>query len=70
MVGLELKPCPFCGCNNIEVVNEPSAIMTDCYGCCTKCKARGPNAPHFTVDKDKTFLDRAEELWDNRDITA
>ena len=36
----ELKPCPFCGCNKIEVHRDVEAAITRYRGVCWDCVAQ------------------------------
>lgn len=60
----ELKPCPFCGSNDIEPMTvydgPPDFIVSVCKG----CGARGPEAPD-----GKTYIhepDDAVAAWNRR----
>ena len=58
-----MERCPFCGCETTQVVTIPQFL---CYVECRACKARGPEVTYFTSD---TLEKKAEDLWNNRDIT-
>lgn len=38
----ELKPCPFCGCEHVEVANYGIQGYRNWWVCCPHCDAQGP----------------------------
>lgn len=52
----ELKPCPFCGDNHVEVYIDPDFRFDRYKVCCVKCAAQ-----IYRGDKDK-----AVEAWNTR----
>lgn len=58
---IELKPCPFCGCQDLTTKNSPfgSAIL------CKECEARGPSI--FKSWEHKDDNNKVAELkWNSR----
>jgi hypothetical protein len=53
-MGNELKPCPFCGCEEIEI-RVKQYLTGDWYSCavCTRCSHSGPTVARVTADKAK-----------------
>lgn len=54
---MELKPCPFCGTDDVCLGATESRAYKEFYIYCTKCCVEGPHAP--TPDK-------ADENWNKR----
>lgn len=60
----KLKPCPFCGSNNTQLVVYTDEDLVKYYVQCFNCNARGSIAENT---KDKLFdLCRANILWNRR----
>lgn len=51
MIGIKLKPCPFCGSESVSFVADRHAVV------CRRCKARGGIAP----DEDMAL-----SMWNDR----
>lgn len=52
-----VKPCPFCGVNDIAVVSQDDAVIIGC----TNCGARGPNWDYREERAIYSWNDRAGE---------
>lgn len=57
VIPVELKPCPFCGTDDVCLGATESRAYKEFYIYCTKCCVEGPHAP--TPDK-------ADENWNKR----
>lgn len=55
MIEIKLKPCPFCGSDNVRFVGDEHAVR------CMRCKAKGPIAPNEDMARDM-WNDRLPEL--------
>ena len=53
MIGIKLKPCPFCGSENVRFIADEHGVV------CKRCKARGGIAP----DEDM-----ATGMWNERRV--
>ena len=69
MKEIELKPCPFCGGNNIKC--GAFAIVTDCYVECTDCGAmfetEVPWGNMNEEEHDRACLEKLAKLWNRRE---
>ena len=67
----KLKPCPFCGSEDIklEIIKSNPDVLMNCWHCiidirCNKCNTL-KNAKIFGVDENDCILE-AIRLWDRR----
>ena len=58
----KLKPCPFCGSNDVEAVQDYGKGFVECYSCGTF----GPDSRHGVTEQDKwnTRQDRPLQVGD------
>ena len=68
--GVELKPCPFCGSDDVDVTFTGEE-ETEAVGYCENCLAEGPVATIGCRDDDEEYgeidLQReAAEFWNQR----
>lgn len=76
-MGEELKPCPFCGCDDPYIraveVQEPSDIYEICVEC-DDCETRGPlhllEAADVGTERERWLRDSAARRWNRRATLA
>ena len=58
---MRLKPCPFCGSNDVQVViyNRPSVV-------CQECWASGGAADYLTKENKDLVVQQAKDRWNKR----
>ncbi|WP_370688894.1 Lar family restriction alleviation protein [Xenorhabdus anantnagensis] len=61
----KLKPCPFCGSNNVNVDCLDYKSDYDSWVDCLHCDARGPSS-YGNENKDISYKN-AIELWNKRE---
>jgi Lar family restriction alleviation protein len=70
VAGVELKPCPFCGSDDVDVTfTGETATETEAAGYCENCLAQGPLATIGCRDDEEYEIDielEAAELWNQR----
>ena len=65
MAFVYLKPCPFCGNDQVDVVRELRLISTCMFVVCPSCGTRGPVA--YRNDKAEDALKvEAMRKWERR----
>lgn len=62
----ELKPCPFCGADEIEDWGEATWSRPAKWMYCTCCHARGPRAIMDRDEEGDAFMERVRAEWNAR----
>lgn len=71
---IELKPCPFCGWENIRIIesekeNPPLGGSKYTYCWCRVCGTRGPWA-YSVDDSEEVFAEKCIKRWNERKDAA
>ena len=76
----DLKPCPFCGSNNLDVSMKTSGKYKQCFQCCVYCKSCRTYGPRVLSERrskavamspakireDDILIDQTIDAWNNR----
>lgn len=68
---MELKPCPFCGCNAIYEIRRDDYLTGErpqifCNGCKVIVEVEN-NSPYFSDDETMQYLrDKLVKIWNRR----
>ena len=66
---IELKPCPFCGSDNLELVHGDGdeRVAESAWVDCDSCKAEGPFKLVYPLDADQSAR-LAVDAWNTRTV--
>lgn len=63
----DVKPCPFCGCDNIRIGWDVKNIKhVTYYAYCSKCNAKGPTSVQHGFDFWEKYKGTAIADWNKR----
>ena len=65
-IGDELKPCPFCGADEIEDWGEATWSQPAKWMYCTCCQAQGPRILMNRGEDLDVFMSRVKADWNQR----
>lgn len=64
---MELKPCPFCGGDNIIVITTFSGVKISCIVCGAKVGSSKDNGEYTTLNRARKYhLKAAIKAWNRR----
>lgn len=61
----DLKPCPFCGSNDIHLITTGEQFVTGYRVYCLDCHAKGPSIA-WKPDRRDENEDKAKRAWNTR----